>query len=39
MNQFTALGTAAVNAELEYRRIMLSVSSHRRSRRQRRAVR
>jgi hypothetical protein len=39
MNQFTALGTAAVTAEVEYRRLVLSVSTPRRLRRTRRAVR
>ena len=39
MNQFTAFGTAAVTAEVEYRRIQLAVSAPRRPRRVRRAVR
>ena len=39
MNQFTAFGTQAVTAELEYRRTLLAVSAPRRPRRVRRAVR
>jgi hypothetical protein len=39
MNQFSALGTQAVAAEVEYRRIVLAVSTPRRPRRARRAVR
>jgi hypothetical protein len=39
MNQFTALGTEAVAAEIAYRRTVLAVSTPRRSRRARRAVR
>jgi hypothetical protein len=39
MNSFTALGTEAVTAELEYRRRMLAVGTPRRVRRSRRAAR
>jgi hypothetical protein len=39
MNQFTAFGTDAVTAEVEYRRAVLTVSSPRRVRRARKATR
>ena len=39
MNQFTAFGTDAVTAEVEYRRAVLSVGSVRRVRRTRKATR
>ncbi len=39
MNQFTALGTEAITAEVEYRRAVLSVGTVRRVRRARKATR